>query len=262
MKYCPTCETRFDEEIMRFCTKDGTPLIDEEKPNFITMPSESLPAGDEELDEVTVVRRNKIPVPPPRIDDDNFEEQPIRSAERIVIPTVDDRPRERVRSSVAYNPPPRPGTFKVVVLTILGTIAVLAMGIAAFMFLQKDRGAAKNNNLNQNVNANLNTGFDSNFNFNGFVTSAPSANTNTNTNLKTPTPKPTASATPSVSPTTTPSPEHSPSPSPSTNTNSATPSPRPSLPPDSRPRISPTPADGPTAHPTPRATTSPSNRPD
>ena len=27
MKYCPTCNTRYDEEILRFCMKDGTPLV-------------------------------------------------------------------------------------------------------------------------------------------------------------------------------------------------------------------------------------------
>ncbi len=42
MKYCPVCQTRYDEEIMRFCTKDGTPLIDEEAPNFVEMPSEDV----------------------------------------------------------------------------------------------------------------------------------------------------------------------------------------------------------------------------
>ena len=39
MKYCPTCETRYDEDILRFCMKDGTPLLDEAEPNFIEMPA-------------------------------------------------------------------------------------------------------------------------------------------------------------------------------------------------------------------------------
>ena len=66
MKYCPTCETRFDDEVMRFCTKDGTPLIDEEQPNFTALPIEELdrpaepivPDDEDDAAEVTVVRRN------------------------------------------------------------------------------------------------------------------------------------------------------------------------------------------------------------
>ena len=56
MKFCPTCETRYDEEILRFCTKDGTPLVDENQPNFIQMPSESLEMPEEEPGEETIVR--------------------------------------------------------------------------------------------------------------------------------------------------------------------------------------------------------------
>jgi hypothetical protein len=70
MKYCPTCETRYDEDILRFCMKDGTPLLDEAEPNFIEMPSENLEApavevpDEDDPSEHTVIRRN-IPVPPP-----------------------------------------------------------------------------------------------------------------------------------------------------------------------------------------------------
>jgi len=73
MKYCPTCQTRYDEEIIRFCTKDGTPLVSEEEPNFIEMPSESLsePAAEiveDDPSEVTIVR-NHASMPPPAPDD-------------------------------------------------------------------------------------------------------------------------------------------------------------------------------------------------
>jgi hypothetical protein len=57
MKFCPVCQTRYDEEIMRFCTKDGTPLVDEETPNFIAMPSEELPASEDDFGAETVIRR-------------------------------------------------------------------------------------------------------------------------------------------------------------------------------------------------------------
>ena len=263
MKYCPTCGTRFDEEIMRFCTKDGTPLIDEEKPNFSTLPSEAVPADADDVDEVTVVRRNVHVPPPPSVDDEDFSE-PARPAERIVIPTIDDRPRERVRTSSTYNPPPRPSTFKVVVLTILGTLAVLGMGGLAFMFLQKDRGSNKNSlNANQNINTNVNA-FDANFNFNGFTTSPTNTNVNANIKTPTPTPKPTPSASPSESPTATPTPDHSVTPTPSPSPGgTVSPSPRSTLSPDERPRVTPSPATTvSTPRPTPRVVVSPSNRPD
>jgi hypothetical protein len=264
MKYCPTCGTRFDEEIMRFCTKDGTPLIDEEKPNFSTLPSASVPAESDEFDELTVIRRN-VPVPPPRVEDEEDFSEPSRPAERIVIPTVDDRPRERVRTASAYNPPPRPSTFKVVVLTILGTLAVLGMGGLAFMFLQKDRGSNRNNNLNsnQNINTNVNA-FDANFNFNGFTSTPPSSNVNANLKTPTPTPKPTPSASPSETPTATPTPEHSGTPTPSPSPGgTVSPSPRPTDSPDGRPRVTTSPtATVPTPRPAPRVVISPANRPD
>src|ERR671913_1801272 len=111
MKYCPTCETRYDEEILRFCMKDGTPLLDEEEPKFAAMPSENLPeeAVDDDPGDVTVVRRN-IPVPP--------ASEPERP--RIVVPTYEQARRQDARARVA--PPyhrPKQNTAKVVLLTIL-----------------------------------------------------------------------------------------------------------------------------------------------
>jgi TonB family protein len=202
MKYCPTCETRYDEEILRFCMKDGTPLLEEEEPKFVAMPSESL---DESLDDdpgdVTVVRRN-IPVPP----------ESETSRPRIVVPTYEEAQQQQARARVAppYSPPPKQNTAKVVFLTILGTLAVLGLGAAGLWLFQ--RGSSSNSNLNPNVNvnananvnANTNLGIDTNFNFNlnaNFNASA-NLNSNFNANLKTPTPtpKPSPSVTPSPSP--------------------------------------------------------------
>ena len=59
MKYCPTCKTRYDEEILRFCMKDGTPLVEEEEPNFVEMPSEGMKDLKMMMqDEVTIIRKN------------------------------------------------------------------------------------------------------------------------------------------------------------------------------------------------------------
>jgi hypothetical protein len=103
MKYCPTCETRYDEEILRFCMKDGTPLLEEDEPKFVAMPSESIdePIEDDPGD-VTVVRRN-IPVPP----------EPDEDRPRIVVPTYEDSRRHDARARVAppYQPPPKQNTW-------------------------------------------------------------------------------------------------------------------------------------------------------
>jgi TonB family protein len=227
MKYCPTCETRYDEEILRFCMKDGTPLLEEEEPKFVAMPSESLdePVEDEPGD-VTVVRRN-IPVPP-----EGTSERP-----RIVVPTYEEQARARVVPP--YNPPPKSNTAKVVVLTILGTLAVLGVGAAGMWLLQRDNSSNSNVNANANanvnVNANTNLGIDTNFNFNlnANFNSNTNLNTNVNTNVRTPTPtpKPTPSPTPSPTPdddaTPTPTRTPFPTPQPTIIRPGATPTPRP-----------------------------------
>ena len=200
MKYCPTCETRYDEEILRFCMKDGTPLLDEEEPKFVTMPSEGLQdqgVVDDDPGDVTVVRRN-IPVPP----------EPEQDRPRIVVPTYEEARRQETRARVAtpYKPATKQNTAKVVILTILGTLAVLGLAGAGIWMFQDRNGAANSNvnaNANVNVNANTNIGIDANFNFNlnANFNSNTNVNTNLNTNSRTPTPTPTRTPTPTPSPT-------------------------------------------------------------
>jgi hypothetical protein len=55
MKFCPVCQTRYDEEILRFCTKDGAQLVDE-NPTFAAIPSEE---SAEDIGEETLIRRNR-----------------------------------------------------------------------------------------------------------------------------------------------------------------------------------------------------------
>src|SRR3982751_3428468 len=104
MKYCPTCDARYDDEVMRFCTKDGSPLIDEAEPNFTAppaedMPDQAVPVTDEDDEgELTVVRRN-IPVPPPAFDDDDFSDGgQRRQPERIVVPMERESPADPIRN--------------------------------------------------------------------------------------------------------------------------------------------------------------------
>jgi len=230
MKYCPTCGTRYDEEILRFCMKDGTPLLEEEKPNFAAMPSESLDEPvDDDAGDVTVVRRNNLS------DDEPREERP-----RIVVPTYEEARAQQTRARVAppYNPPPKSNTAKVVILTILGTLAVISLlGLTVWLF---QRGNGSNSNVNTNLNANVNVnantnlGLDTNFNFNlnANFNSSTNLNTNVNANVKTPTPTPKPS--PSVTPTATPD-EDNITPTPS---RSPLPTPQPTI---IRPGASPTP---------------------
>ena len=234
MKYCPKCNTRYDEEIIRFCTKDGTPLIEEEEPNFSALPSENLPeTGEDDPGEVTVVRRN-VPIPPPLPDEEmNFEGGQSPPPQRIVVPTdepINIPPRPQRQSYQASQK--KPNTLLIVLLTIIGTVIVLGGGFGIVYLLQ--RGSASNTNANvnanlSNANVELNSNIlDSNFNFN--QNANVNANVNVNANLKTPTPTPK----PSPSPSPTPSPEEGASPTPS---------------PDQRPGSSPTPIFSPTPRP-------------
>jgi len=209
MKFCPICKARYDEEILRFCTKDGTPLIDEEQPNFTALPSES------DLGEETVIRRKNPPVIPTSQPDSDldFESERI-SSPRIVIPmsgeAVSEEPRrEAVRTkttpSIRRQPPPQQSnTAKVVFLTVLGTVIILlgASGIFWFLSNQNSNNINQNANYNTNLNSidiNLNTNLNvdnslANFNYN--LNANANSNSNANANLKTPTPTKTPTATP------------------------------------------------------------------
>ncbi len=256
MKFCPTCETRYDEDILRFCMKDGTPLVDENEPKFIQMPSESLgptPVDDDE-GEVTVVRRIKVPPPVSAIDEIEFEpkEDP---PPRIVVPmSQPETPRTRVVT--AEQRPKKGNTILVVFLTMLGTAALLVIGAGIlWLFLGRGNNAANSNansnlNANANVNINSNLGISNAFDFGNTNTSE----TNTNTNARTPTPTPTATPRPNLTPTPDETPDGEPSPTPvRTPTPARTPVPMPTpiiirpgqpvprTPPPDRPRAIPTP---------------------
>jgi TonB family protein len=215
MKFCPTCKTRYDEEILRFCTKDGTPLVEEDEPNFTALPSES---SQDDLSEETVIRRKTPPAAPPPVPDFESESERV-SSPRIVIPMAGEAEpertspkREAVRARAAepirrHQPPRKSNTGTIVFLTVLGTIAVLTGATGIYWFLS-------NQNSNPNQNVNYNTNFNSidinfntnlnvgnslaNFNYDGNANANANANANVNANanLKTPTPIRTPTATP------------------------------------------------------------------
>ena len=156
--------------------KDGTPLVNDEEPSFIEMPSGSIEgnADDDDAGEITVIRREPaVPKPPPALDQDfSFTPQP-PSSPRIVVPMTPETsipPRQRV--SPYYQPPQKPNTLKVVILTMIGTTALLALGAGGFWFLQRDavfnnsNANANANNANVNTAVNTNLGAGSGFDFN------------------------------------------------------------------------------------------------
>jgi len=217
MKFCPICKTNYDEEILRFCTKDGTPLVESGEPNFTALPSES------DLGEDTVIRR-KTPAPIPStaqpVPDFDDDEPERVSSPRIVIPMageaapeppLDKGVRAMTTESIRRQPPPKSNTPLIVFLTVLGTVVILAGGTGIFWFLSnQNSGANQNVNYNANFNSidiNLNTNLNvgnslANFNYNTNTNANANANANTNANanLKTPTPTPTRTPTPTPTP--------------------------------------------------------------
>lgn len=277
MKFCPTCQTRYDEEVLRFCTKDGTPLIVEDQPTFTELPSESAAeaeADDDDFNEVTVIRRNSPTPAEVETTAEGIEEtQPLAPPPppqpRIVIPTVEEKkppvvlppPVVQAKTVTEYrNQPKKTNTAKIVLITMLGVIT--ALGAAVFLLMSGDSN--RENNANQNTGVNFNQS-DTNLNTNLYIGNSTAnfgvdaGNTNLNTNfninaaanLKTPTPRP--SATPSATP--------PPILSSNNNISNSSATPTPTTPANTRPSATPTlPPPPPTSTPPPPpAANTPSN---
>lgn len=211
MKFCPVCQTKYDEEIIKFCTKDGTPLA-EENPSFTAMPSES---SIDDLGEETLIGMKKPVIPPTPIPEVAGE-----SGQRIVIPTTEEKKQEvRPLDRSQHQPPPRKSnTALVVLLTIFLTLIVLGGAFGVWWFVLRDqRSTAGNSNKNTNTNgaannSNLVNDNTTPYNFNGVNSSGSNSNANSNANTnvnanansnanKTPSPTKTPSPSPSPSPT-------------------------------------------------------------
>lgn len=238
MRYCPTCQTEFDEDIIRFCTKDGTPLVDDKKPTFTeNLPSETSNDDEDDFGAETIIRRKK---PKPSGDtaygmtEDTSSETRKEDSKRIVISTA-DKPREQsIRSKKpgsGYPPPPqKSNTALVVVMTMFGTVILLGGAFGIWWFLSNPNTNDANNNLNVNenidVNAELNDNADNNFNLSNFnlnsnVNDNSNVNSSLNLNINTKTPTPT----PTKTPTPTPTPDANTNTNANTNANITTPTP-------------------------------------
>ncbi len=205
MKFCPKCQTKFDEEIIRFCTQDGSPLV-EENPSFIAMPSQAS-FNVEEIDDIgedTIITRNR-PTSQPQQPDTQYEVP----AQRVIIPIGEDKKQsvKPLETPQTHVPPIRKSNTPLVVfLTIFGTVVILGVAGGAWWLFQGQGTAVANNNLNTNFNVadNTNSGVNYNssltdFNINSSINSNFNTNSNVNTsnvNVKTPTPTPTKTPTP------------------------------------------------------------------
>ena len=246
MKHCPTCQAEYDEDVIRFCTKDGTPLVEDSEPVFTdNLPSETseppqTPVDEDDDGAKTVIRR-KAPANPSGTEpltpaDVPQSENAGEDSQRIVISTAEESKDQGVRSKPAakrrHREHRQSNTVIVVLLSVIATMLVMLGAFGVYWFLTSgsdtdDANLAVNENvdLNENIDTNFNLD-DLNFNINSNANSNFNLNSNTNFNLSTPTP------TPSPSPSPSPSPTESPSPSPgNTNANvngvTATPSPTP-----------------------------------
>ncbi len=265
MKFCPTCQTRYDEEILRFCKKDGTPLVEENQPVFTELPSQE--SGEDDFGEETVIRRNPTAGKPVIIE----ETQHLPAPQRIVIPTnepVEEPPQVQTRTTTVYQTPPRKSnTGKIVLLTVLGTFMLLGISGLLYMMTRERSNNVSNANQNYNVNANfgstdtnLNTNFNTdnsfaNFNTNVDISPITNLNTSVNANVKTPTPTPKPSPSPSAT--------RPPIINTNINTSNSNASPTPTPTPTPKPSVTPivpTPSPS-TPKPSPSATPPATNRP-
>lgn len=206
MKFCPTCQRKYDEDIMQFCIKDGTPLVEEKQPTFREMPSQTSIEVDDPGEETVIVRKPKQSQTVPTKD-----AQKIDSGERIVIST---QPEVKSKPYTPALPPKKQNIGMVVFATILGTLAVIGGGLGVWWYLGKQTPASNVNtnrpinvnvttnantiDYNANFNANLNTNFNTNTNVN--TNSLFNTNIAVNSNLKTPTPTPKITPKPTVKP--------------------------------------------------------------
>lgn len=268
MKFCPTCQTKYDEEILRFCIKDGTPLVDEKQPEFTEIPSET---ADDDIGEQTVIRRNKpstplpppviadtgagsgdIPGPPPGADEEN-------ESKRIVISTSGEpkeqtiRARETALPSSRHSQPKKSNAALIALVSIFGTMIVLGGMVGIFWFLTSQNSA--DSNQNANINTNLDENLDNNFNADDLLDDINAGNANDNANLDDNTNVNTETPTPTKTPTPTPTPSPTPDENSNVNTNANTNS-NPTNSNSQTPATSPTPAS--TATPTPVKTPTPS----
>jgi TonB family protein len=201
MKLCPSCKTEY-EELLRFCPKDGTPLVDAEMPQFF---------GENLGEEVTIIKHN---YPKEDIDPrDVITNKP----KKIAITT--EEPEFMKSSSTVAQPLQERDILAIALLTAFGTIVIFSLGFISGYFFSQRNFEPVNSNASQNINVqNINTNIEiTNANIKPSPTKTPTplpspspkaANMDVNQSNTNVSPTPTLTVTPTVEPT--PSPTNSP----------------------------------------------------
>ncbi len=114
MKYCPSCQTRYTDETLRFCLQDGTPLTED---------SGASAASVEAAEEQTVISNKKD-----RLWND------MRAAQ----PQTEATPRQPVDREVRQSSTPW------VILTAVLTTLLVAAGIGAWLYSRNPSGETAN----------------------------------------------------------------------------------------------------------------------
>lgn len=180
MKICPHCQNTYTDDSLQYCLQDGTRLNDYK-------PTEAATAvwDNSETESETVVK--------PR--------QPVAGYETQKSVSQQYLPPNQETVFIAESPKPeKSNTLKIVLLTLLGMVVLLAVGgVAGFVIWRnsRDKETAVNVNAkpvntktpvaNKTVNANLSD----NTNTNASVNTNLNTNTNVSSNVPTPTPVPT-----------------------------------------------------------------------
>jgi cell division septation protein DedD len=201
MKICPNCHIRYEDDALKFCTRDGSPLVAEE--DFTESASLDVSGAlPQRVGDTQEIGPNSSDSEP---EETAASEEVQPEIPRIVIqPKKNDteRPSGELAKENMAKKAKKGGTFKTVILTVLITTVVLAGGgWAIWMFAVGSDGFLFKPTADEPL----------------------------------PVTEPSPDPTPSPSPTPSPTPEESPSPSPSP-TPTATPSPSPS--PTPKPRDS------------------------
>lgn len=183
MKICPHCQNTYTDDSLQYCLQDGTHLNDYK-------PSEDTTAvwNNGETESETLVK--------PRQPAANYETQKS-------VPQQNWQPSQETVFATEPPEPEKSNTLKIVLLTLLGMVVLLAIGgVAGFVVWKNSRRDvvtnantkpvnAKTPVANKSINSNQDDTANTNANTNVNVNVNANSNANINANVPTPTPKPT-----------------------------------------------------------------------
>ena len=267
MKLCPACGTQYTDDSMRFCTKDGTTLVDLAPPAQKTAPPPvnttppppvnttptpkpfsldetlsdiPLPPRERGGDEPTVVRQEPQFIPPQEQPRPQPPSQPITQTPPIQTAPPKPTPQQQ--------PKPKSNATLFVVLGVLGLLGLLGIAGAAgaYWYFSSDKKPQEVANANTNSDASNSNSVSSNDNSSDIGSDPTGIDTNANAELGNENTNLNANARPSPSPR--PSPSISPSPRANTNRNANA-------------NAEETPEQTPEQTPTPRQTPTPASTP-